>query len=188
MVRIPVRRSLEGAFRSVFLRCAHQLEKRYFTCGNDAFCCEALLGAYTPSVPQLEMVFRVTNAAFASSPWDIPSCSRCSLMRFASSTRIPSNLEVSNRGNCTIEPVWRARSHAKMACQKICATMLSWHVFEQTVGAAACTRELVVLELREEALEASRPESRIHADRAYTICTHSRRTGIPVSLYALRPA
>lgn len=31
--------------------CAHQFEKRYSTCGNDAFCCEALLGAYTPSVP-----------------------------------------------------------------------------------------------------------------------------------------
>lgn len=188
MVRIPVRRSLEGAFRSVFLRCAHQLEKRYFTCGNDAFCCEALLGAYTPSVPQREMVFRVTNTAFASSPWDIPSRSRCSLMRFASSTRIPSNLEVSDRGNCTIEPVWRARSHAKMACQKICATMLSWHVFEQTVGAAACTRELVVLELREEALEASRPEGRIHADRTYAIHAYSRRTGTQISLYALRSA
>ena len=102
--------------------------------------------------------------------------------------RIPSNLEVSGRGNCTIEPVWRARCHAKMACQKICATMLSWHVFEQTVGAAACTRELVVLELREEAFEASRPEGRIHADRTHAIRAYSRRTGIQVSLYALRSA
>jgi len=143
---------------------------------------------YVRSVSQFEMVFRVTNTAFASSPWDIPSRSRCSLMRFASSTRIPSNLEVSGRGNCTIEPVWRARCHAKMACQKICATMLSWHVFEQTVGAAACTRELVVLELREEAFEASRPEGRIHADRTHAIRAYSRRTGIQVSLYALRSA
>ena len=88
MVRIPVRRSLEGAFRNVFLRCAHQSEKRYSTCGNDAFCCEALLGAYTPSVPQLETVCRVTPNSDATSCWLIP-CFFRNFISFSPSMRRP---------------------------------------------------------------------------------------------------